>query len=409
MAEAQKSRHLTQKDELAFLRRLAYIVSESLSLDLVLKEAVNILKEISDTDAVLIYLMDFSNENFILKASSSPSSKHLHQVSLKVGEGLTGWVGKMREKVIISTKAYTDKRFKGFEILTEDTYEAFFSLPIIYEGIPVGIINIQNKEPKKFSKKTVSLVEIITNYMSGIIANARMYEETKRKMECFQALVRIGTLTMTSEKFLDDILEMIVEVTAKLLNSKICSIMLVNDKKDSLKIKAVHSLSKDYILKKPVLLNSSLSGDAIKKQKALTIYDVKEDSRYQFAELAKKENLTSLLIVPMLIGNEAIGVLNVYTRDYYFFRKEEIDILQIIANQVAVTIDNRRLIEENIKTKEALETRKLVERAKGLLMKNNNIDEHTAYRLIHKKSMDSCRSMKEIAEAILLTDSFQAD
>ncbi|HOY10751.1 MAG TPA: ANTAR domain-containing protein, partial [Candidatus Omnitrophota bacterium] len=54
--------------------------------------------------------------------------------------------------------------------------------------------------------------------------------------------------------------------------------------------------------------------------------------------------------------------------------------------------------------KEALETRKLVERAKGILMKLNNLSEQAAYRLIHKKSMDTCRSMKEIAESVILMD-----
>jgi AmiR/NasT family two-component response regulator len=96
--------------------------------------------------------------------------------------------------------------------------------------------------------------------------------------------------------------------------------------------------------------------------------------------------------------------LNVYTKNHTVFVQEEIETLQIIANQAAVTIDNRTLMEENIKTKEALESRKIVERAKGMIMKKHQIDEDTAYRLIHKRSLDSCRSMKEIAEAIILTE-----
>ena len=64
-------------------------------------------------------------------------------------------------------------------------------------------------------------------------------------------------------------------------------------------------------------------------------------------------------------------------------------------------------MDEAHKAKEALETRKLVERAKGILMKMNNLSEDAAYRMIHKKSMDSCRSMKEIAESLLLMADFQ--
>ena len=74
-----------------------------------------------------------------------------------------------------------------------------------------------------------------------------------------------------------------------------------------------------------------------------------------------------------------------------------------MANQAAIVIENMSLIKEAIAAKEALETRKTIERAKGLLMKKFNIAEDEAYKTIHKKSMDSRKSMKEVAEAILLT------
>ena len=55
----------------------------------------------------------------------------------------------------------------------------------------------------------------------------------------------------------------------------------------------------------------------------------------------------------------------------------------------------------------ALETRKLVDRAKGILMRLSGLSEEAAHKMIHKKSMDSCKSMKEIAESIILMDEFQ--
>ena len=61
-------------------------------------------------------------------------------------------------------------------------------------------------------------------------------------------------------------------------------------------------------------------------------------------------------------------------------------------------------MEETLKAREALETRKLIERAKGILMRMNGLSEEAAYRIIHKKSMDSCRSMKDIAESVILMD-----
>ena len=111
-----------------------------------------------------------------------------------------------------------------------------------------------------------------------------------------------------------------------------------------------------------------------------------------------------MIAVPMVVKDKAIGVINVYTKQPHHFSEEETNVLQMVANQAAVAVENTKLMEEALKAKEALETRKLVERAKGILMKMNNLTEDAAHRLIHKKSMDTCKSMKEISESILLME-----
>ena len=121
-----------------------------------------------------------------------------------------------------------------------------------------------------------------------------------------------------------------------------------------------------------------------------------------YPDVARKEGIVSLVSVPMMVKDRAIGVINSYTKTEHTFRQEEIDILQAVANQAAVAIENTHLSEEILAAKEALESRKLVERAKGILMKELAVSEDDAYRKIHKKSMDLRKTMKEIAEAIIL-------
>jgi transcriptional regulator with GAF, ATPase, and Fis domain len=121
-----------------------------------------------------------------------------------------------------------------------------------------------------------------------------------------------------------------------------------------------------------------------------------------YPEIAKKEGVVSLLSVPMMIKDRVVGVINSYTAEEHNFNKDEIDILQAIANQSAVAIETTRLNQEILTAKEALETRKVVEKAKGLLMKELNISEDVAYKKIHRKSMDLRKTMREVAEAIIL-------
>jgi len=209
--------------------------------------------------------------------------------------------------------------------------------------------------------------------------------------------------TITSNFYLKDILDLIVVTTAELMGSKICSIMLLDETKQELKIVATQSLSEEYRNKPNIKVGQSISGKAVKEKRPITILDVTKEPDYMYPKIAEKEGLRSMLSVPMMIKDKVIGVINSYTSKKYKFTEKEIKMLKVIANQAAIAIENAKLLEETLSYKEALETRKLIEKAKGILMEKNNLTEEEAYQTIRKKSMDSRKSMKEIAEAIILT------
>ena len=388
--------------EIGILRRLINLTASELDLSAVLKDIVDLVSGITKANSVFIYLFDSSKRNLILRASKIPGDKKIEKIILKIGEGITGWVAKQNQPVSINQKAYEDPRFKGFDILPEDKYEAFLSVPIIYKAKAIGVINIQHKNRTNHPKAMVDLIVMVARQVGGFIENAMLYDDARQKIRQFDSLVKVSA-SVVSEKYLDEVLNLIVVVTAELLNSKICSIMLLDEKGENLIIKATESLSEYYKKKPPVKVDSSLSGDVIKQKKPLAIEDVRHEKRYVYRELAIAENLTSMLLVPMVVKDKAIGIINVYTKEHHRFTDEEISVLQIIAHQAAISVENTKLMAEATVAREALEARKIVERAKGILMKTQNLSEEEAYRLIHRKSMDTCRSMKEIAEAVILT------
>lgn len=392
-----------QEQELNILRKVVEITNSELDLELILKEVVLVVNEITLADSVFIYLIDEPQQQLVLMASKTPHKKELGAVTLKIGEGITGWVAQQNKPVAIKNNAYQDSRFKNFDVLPEDRYEAFLSVPIVLKNKPIGVINIQHKNMHDYNVNTINLIGLIAKQISGTIDNARLYQETKKKAMQFDSLIKVSQ-SITSEGYLEEILNLIVVVTAEMLNSKICSIMLLDKKGKELVIKATQSLSEDYKKKPGVKIDSSISGEVLCTQKAMAVYDVREEKKYVYRDLAIKENLTSMLSVPMVVKNKSIGIVNVYTKKPHVFTQEEVNILQMVANQAAIAVENTKLMEESLKAKEALEVRKLVDRAKGILMRMKGLDEDAAHKLIHKKSMDSCKSMKEIAESIILMD-----
>ncbi len=124
------------------------------------------------------------------------------------------------------------------------------------------------KRRKNIQSPTIELLELIAKQVGGVIEHARLYEATRNKAMQFDQLMKVSH-SITSEKYLDEILSLIVVVTAEMLNSKICSIMLLDDKKgEELIFKATQSLSDDYKKKPNLKVNNSFIGDVVKSKKA---------------------------------------------------------------------------------------------------------------------------------------------
>jgi signal transduction protein with GAF and PtsI domain len=141
------------------------IVFDRLSLDQFLDKIIKLINKIIDVDSCFIYL--YQNKKLILFASKKPHQNLLGKITLKEGEGITGWVAEHKKTVAIKEKAYLDPRFKFFKELPEDRYEAFLSVPIIDKQGLVGVINLQNKKPKVFSKKEKQMIEIFASIIAS--------------------------------------------------------------------------------------------------------------------------------------------------------------------------------------------------------------------------------------------------
>ncbi|MDD5136426.1 MAG: GAF and ANTAR domain-containing protein [Candidatus Omnitrophica bacterium] len=215
------------------------------------------------------------------------------------------------------------------------------------------------------------------------------------------SLTRISK-AIASDLYLEDILRLIVTVTAEMMGSNICSLMLIDEKTGELVIRATQSVSDAYNKKLPLKVGEGISGMVAKENRPMVIKDVPKEKEYKHKDIAKKEGLRSLLCVPLTVKGKVIGVINCYTSKTHDFTETEINILTSIANQAAVAIENTELMVKSRVIKEELESRKRIERAKGILMKEEDITEEQAYLKLQKYSMDNRKSLREVAEAIIL-------
>src|SRR5215467_2855551 len=159
----------------ALLRRIATRISEAAPFEEVLGEVVEFVAAVVPCDSCFIYVLEA--EDLVLRASKNPHAEVVDRLKLKIGQGITGWVAEHKEPAIIPQGAGSDPRFKLFNELPEDRFEAFLSVPLVSRGRLVGVINVQNRESYDYNEREIGLVSMIGFLVGAEIEMARLEEQ----------------------------------------------------------------------------------------------------------------------------------------------------------------------------------------------------------------------------------------
>jgi signal transduction protein with GAF and PtsI domain len=176
--------------QLVLLHRISNIVSSEISLDEMLGEIVGLTVQVTACDACLVYLIEHENSEMVLRASQVPHQVDLGNIRLKVGEGVTGWVAEHRAVVALPQNAFADVRFKPFQALIEDTYEALLSVPLVSSGEVIGVVNVHHRQPHQHTADEIALLTFVGEQTGGAIAKSLLAEENARLVEETQEMRR---------------------------------------------------------------------------------------------------------------------------------------------------------------------------------------------------------------------------
>src|ERR1700733_10733194 len=131
---AARTLSVMSESQVSLFHRVSSIVSSKLSMDEMLGEVIGLTVQASACDAYLVYLIDHSSNEIVLRASQVPHANDLGNLRITMGGGITGWVAEHKSVVALPSNAASDARFKRFQTVVEDTYQAFRSVPIVCRG-----------------------------------------------------------------------------------------------------------------------------------------------------------------------------------------------------------------------------------------------------------------------------------
>jgi FixJ family two-component response regulator len=181
------------------------------------------------------------------------------------------------------------------------------------------------------------LIDLTTKVMD----DRRTRFEKRYREDTFQEIKTAISSTLN----LRQVLNLIVEGVVKVMKVKGSSLSLLDKNREKLRVFAYNGLSKDYVNKGPLDSSKSI-GSMISGGKYVWVEDVSNDTRVQYPQEAMREGIVSILSVPLIVRNNVIGALRVYTSERREFAQEQIDFLYGFAEQVALAIENARSYED---------------------------------------------------------------
>ena len=175
---ADPSEVALHRADVVFLHGLASRMAAEVPFDEVLNEVVAFATSVVACDSCFVYLLD--GDELVLQASKNSHPEAVGKLKLKVGQGITGWVAKHRQPVVVARNAALDPRFQFFNELPEDRFQAFLSVPLLSRSRVVGVINLQNIAAHDYSEREITLLSTVGFLVGAEIEMARLEKERLR-------------------------------------------------------------------------------------------------------------------------------------------------------------------------------------------------------------------------------------
>lgn len=267
---------------------------------------------------------------------------------LHLGEDLAGWVARTGKPAHVGDTLKDPRCVRPSPKIC-----SILALPLEVSGEVRGVLSVESDRRDAFSGEDREWLEELATQAAKAIQNTWLHEQSQLKARLFQSLVSVGR-TINSTLRLEEALQAITREACTLMQVKMASLMMVDESREWLDLRASSGAGAAYLHKPRLSLAESLLGSVVRRKKPLQEENVQQSNRYQHVEVARREKLVSLLSVPLLQDGEAIGTLNVYSSKPYVFSNEEIQILSALADLSAIAIARTRLYERIVDVEEQL-------------------------------------------------------
>jgi GAF domain-containing protein len=287
------------------LYEIVSTVGSSLDLDEVMGAVVRLLSDASAVHACFVYLIE--DDRLVLRAASEPYTDLVGEITLE--KGIAWWAVEHGEPAF-TQNAIDDPRNEFVSELEEEKFQSLLSVPVSGRDEVIGAISMHTEAPREFTAEEVELLTSTASLVGGAIENARLYEETRRRVRELEHLTELAE-TLARARQLGDVLASVADRTRQLLHSRSCHMYMLDSGSEELRLRASAPTAGEA---RPVIRLAELGPEIARSGRSATV------------------------AVPIVADDELLGLITAEGT-------AEVDLARAAANQTAVAIKKIELIE----------------------------------------------------------------
>jgi K+-sensing histidine kinase KdpD len=309
--------------ELSFLHEVARLASSARDWDEMLRVVISRTTDAMGAEVSSLYLLERSDGVLRLVATNGLNRGGIGRATLRVGEGIVGWVANARIP-LAARDVRTDPRWKWVPEVDEKRFTSMLSVPVVARDEVIGVMNVQTVQPRDFGREEIDFLQTIANQVAGIIEKGRLQRESDRKLREVSALFEVSNV-LTSTLDLDEVLSLIVDRLVRVYPGASGAILLREEDE------AVRERARTGELGKTA---SAAAQRALDERRPIVAFDH--------------------IAVPLIANDRLLGAVVLQVPDYKEFLEEEVRFVGALANQAALAIDKASLYALERKTTESL-------------------------------------------------------
>src|SRR5438309_2325099 len=309
--------------ELSFLHEVAQLASSARDWDEMLRIVIGRTTDAMGAEVSSLYLLERSDGLLRLVATNGLNRGGIGRATLRVGEGIVGWVANARVP-LAARDVRSEPRWKWVPEVDEKRFTSMLSVPVIARDEVIGVMNVQTVEQHDFGREEIDFLQTIANQIAGIIEKGRLQRESDRKLHEVSALFEVSNV-LTSTLDLDEVLSLVVDRLVRVYPGASGAILLREE------------------------------GDAVRERARSGELGKTAGAAAQRA-LAERRPIVAFdhIAVPLIANDRLLGAVVLQVPDYKEFLEEEVRFVGALANQAALAIDKASLYALERKTTERL-------------------------------------------------------